>query len=138
MKILIGCEYSGVVRDAFIAQGHEAISCDVIPTEARGPHINGDLLEEIDGVDVLFVPVGGVYTINPEEASKLVSKIEASIVIPMHFYNKKLKTDVFGKLAPVSEFLQKIDAGDIEPIGKLTVKKADFSEEESKVVVLTD
>ena len=48
MKILIGCEYSGVVRDSFIAQGHEAISCDVIPTEARGPHINGDLLEELD------------------------------------------------------------------------------------------
>lgn len=43
MRVLIACEYSGRVRDAFIARGHEAISCDLLPTEKPGPHIQGDV-----------------------------------------------------------------------------------------------
>ena len=43
MKVLIACEYSGAVRDAFIARGHEAISCDLLPTDAPGPHYQGDV-----------------------------------------------------------------------------------------------
>ena len=39
MKVLIACEFSGTVRDAFIAAGHDAISCDVLPTEQPGPHL---------------------------------------------------------------------------------------------------
>ena len=45
MKILVACEYSGVVRDAFIKRGHEAYSCDLLPTEVPGPHIQGDVLD---------------------------------------------------------------------------------------------
>lgn len=45
MKVLIACEFSGVVRDAFIAKGHDAISCDLLPTERKGPHYQGDVLE---------------------------------------------------------------------------------------------
>ena len=41
MKVLIACEYSGRVRDAFIKKGHEAISCDLLPTEKPGPHYQG-------------------------------------------------------------------------------------------------
>lgn len=43
MKVLIACEYSGTVRDAFIARGHEAISCDLLPTDVPGPHYQGDV-----------------------------------------------------------------------------------------------
>ena len=43
MRILIACEYSGTVRDAFIARGHYAVSCDLLPTEAPGPHIKADI-----------------------------------------------------------------------------------------------
>lgn len=43
MKILIACEYSGRVRDAFIKQGHDAISCDLLPSETVGPHYQGDV-----------------------------------------------------------------------------------------------
>lgn len=43
MKVLVACEFSGVVRDAFIKRGHEAISCDILPTESEGPHICGDV-----------------------------------------------------------------------------------------------
>lgn len=43
MKVLIACESSGVERDAFLAVGHDAISCDLLPTEAPGPHYQGDV-----------------------------------------------------------------------------------------------
>ena len=42
-KILVACEYSGAVRDAFIGGGHDAWSCDLLPTDAPGPHIQGDV-----------------------------------------------------------------------------------------------
>ncbi len=48
MRVLVGCEYSGRVRDAFIAAGHEAISCDILPTERPGPHIQGDVRDQLD------------------------------------------------------------------------------------------
>ena len=48
MKILVACEFSGVVRDAFIARGHEAMSCDLLPTEVPGPHYEGDVFDVID------------------------------------------------------------------------------------------
>lgn len=43
MKVLVACEFSGAVRDAFIARGHDAISCDLLPTETPGPHYCGDV-----------------------------------------------------------------------------------------------
>ncbi len=49
MKVLIACEFSGVVRDAFISRGHDAWSCDFLPTDKPGPHITGDVLEVIGG-----------------------------------------------------------------------------------------
>jgi hypothetical protein len=48
VKVLVGCEESGVVRDAFIAAGHEALSCDLRPTRAEGPHYQGDVLDVLD------------------------------------------------------------------------------------------
>lgn len=48
MRILIGCEYSGVVRDAFLRLGHDAMSCDLLPTESPGPHYQGDIRDVID------------------------------------------------------------------------------------------
>ena len=47
MKVLIACEFSGIVRDAFIKKGHTAISCDLLPTEIPGPHYQGDVREII-------------------------------------------------------------------------------------------
>lgn len=45
MRVLIACEFSGVVRDAFIARGHDAMSCDLLPSEAPGPHYQGSILD---------------------------------------------------------------------------------------------
>ena len=55
MKILVACEYSGTVRDAFIKRGHDAISCDLLPTDKPGPHYQGDVLDIInDGFDLMI------------------------------------------------------------------------------------
>jgi len=43
----VACEFSGIVRDAFTAKGHDAISCDLLPTESAGPHIQGDVTEHL-------------------------------------------------------------------------------------------
>ncbi|MBZ0105539.1 MAG: hypothetical protein K8H84_07890 [Sulfuricella denitrificans] len=45
LRVLVACEYSGRVRDAFRALGHDAMSCDLLPTEAEGPHHQGDVTE---------------------------------------------------------------------------------------------
>lgn len=49
MKVLIACEYSGIVRDAFLAKGHDAISCDLLSTESPGPHYQGNVFDIIGG-----------------------------------------------------------------------------------------
>jgi len=50
MKVLVACEFSGTVRDAFVALGHDAMSCDLLPTDKGGPHYQGDIR------DVLHYP----------------------------------------------------------------------------------
>jgi hypothetical protein len=55
MKVLIACEYSGTVRDAFIAAGHDAMSCDLLPSDAPGPHYLGDVRDVLgDGWDLMI------------------------------------------------------------------------------------
>lgn len=55
MKVLVACEFSGVVRDAFISRGHDGWSCDLLPTDSPGPHIKGDVLEVLgDGWDLMI------------------------------------------------------------------------------------
>jgi len=55
MKILVACELSGIVRDAFIAKGHNAISCDLLPTEKPGPHYQGNVMDILqDSFDMLI------------------------------------------------------------------------------------
>lgn len=55
MRVLVACEFSGTVRDAFAARGHEAWSCDLLPTERPGNHIQGDVLAVLgDGWDLMI------------------------------------------------------------------------------------
>lgn len=55
MRVLVACEFRGIVREAFKAKGHDAWSCDLLPTEIPGNHIQGDVLEIInDGWDLMI------------------------------------------------------------------------------------
>mgnify|MGYP001579140682 CR=1 FL=1 len=91
MKVLIGCEFSGIVRDAFKARGHDAWSCDLLPSERPGQHIQGDLLSVLnDGWDLgVFHPpctrlaVSGArwfkfYRKEQDEALEFVRKLMAA------------------------------------------------------------
>jgi site-specific DNA-cytosine methylase len=55
MRVLIACEYSGAVRDAFVKNGHDAMSCDLLPTDVPGNHYQGDVFDVInDGWDLMI------------------------------------------------------------------------------------
>ena len=55
MRVLVACEYSGEVRDAFLRRGHDAMSCDLLPTDVQGPHYEGDVRDVIeDGWDLMI------------------------------------------------------------------------------------
>jgi len=94
-----------------------------------GHILDDELIEEINGVDILLIPVGGFYTIDADEAATIVRKIEPSIVIPMHYNHPKLNQQTFGKLLPVSIFLNKMGIEEALPVKKLTVKKEELGEE---------
>ena len=65
MKVLVACEYSGIVRDAFAAKGHDAWSCDILPTESPGNHYQGDVLEHLDkGWDLMIAHPPCTYLSN--------------------------------------------------------------------------
>jgi site-specific DNA-cytosine methylase len=55
MKVIVACEYSGRVRDAFRAAGHDAVSCDLLPTDVPGPHIQGSIMDvDLSGYDLMI------------------------------------------------------------------------------------
>lgn len=109
--------------------------------ELRLGHL-GDLghkLEEkhlslMDGVDILMIPVGGVYSLDPERAMEVVKQIGPSIVIPMHFKTREHDKKIFGKLATLEEF-KKRTGMEVRREKKLMVKKLDLPEE-MEIVVL--
>lgn len=100
-----------------------------------GHQIEDNLVEEIEKVDVLLIPIGGYYTIDENEAIDISRKIEPSVVIPMHYNHPKINPQIFANLSPLESFLKKIGANDVQPVKKLSLKKDDLLEE-MKVVVL--
>ncbi len=65
MKVLVACEFSGIVRDAFIKRGHDAVSCDLLLTERPGPHYQGDVLDVLgDGWDMMVAHPPCTYLSN--------------------------------------------------------------------------
>ena len=65
MKVLIACEFSGTVRDAFIEKGHDAMSCDLLPSVSPGPHYQGDVFDIInDGWDLMIAHPPCTYLSN--------------------------------------------------------------------------
>jgi hypothetical protein len=65
LNVLVACEFSGVVRDAFIRRGHNAVSCDLLPTEYPGPHIQGDVIDVLgEGWDLMIAHPPCTYLSN--------------------------------------------------------------------------
>ncbi|MEK9143366.1 MAG: MBL fold metallo-hydrolase [Patescibacteria group bacterium] len=100
-----------------------------------GHELSASEVDSLDGVDVLFVPTGGVYTIDPAQASKVVHEIEPTIVIPMHYNRPGMNQKIFAGLVGVDAFLKEMGKTEVAPQPKLSITK-DKLPEEMQVVVL--
>lgn len=100
-----------------------------------GHTLSSDEVDELDGVNVLMVPVGGFYTIDAAAAVTVVNDIEPLIVIPMHYGRPDLASEIGSKLSPVGAFLKEIGKESVMPQPKLTISK-DKLPAEMQVVVL--
>ena len=100
-----------------------------------GHKLDEKVLEEVDGVDILMIPVGGSATISPADAMQVITQIEPKIVLPMHYNEEGLNQQVFGDLAPLEAFLK--ETGEqIEKTPKLTVTFDSLPEEKQQIIVL--
>ncbi|HEB14100.1 MAG TPA: hypothetical protein ENI09_01685 [candidate division WWE3 bacterium] len=98
-------------------------------------HVLGEkVAEEIGELDVLFVPVGGVYTINPEQAAKVAAQLESKYIVPMH-YRVEGMAKTFDELQPISTFLEEMGVESPEPKKELSVSKKSLPEEPEVVVL---
>lgn len=89
-------------------------------------------LDILDGVDVLFIPVGGTYTIDAVQAKKIIAEIEPAIVIPMHYDRPGM---TIKGLAPVYLFLKEMEKEEVVAQSKLTISKSKLPEEKQVIVL---
>jgi hypothetical protein len=103
VKVLIACEYSGIVRSAFKKKGHDAWSCDILPTEIQGNHIQDDVLKHLDkGWDLMIAHPPCTYLTNA--ASHILWR------------GKKLNIDRFKKGQIAAKFFKKLYDANIPQI----------------------
>jgi len=100
-----------------------------------GHELSSGEVDCLDGVDILFVPVGGIYTIDATQAVKVVGEIGPTIVIPMHYLVPGLDKKVFGQLLGVDAFLKEMGKTDVTAQPKLSITKEKMPEE-MQVIVL--
>lgn len=95
-----------------------------------------ELLDEVADANIILVPVGGHYTLNPQEAKQMVEIIKPEVVIPMHYNladsagKPRLNQANFSQLAPVAEFLKLMGKESLEPVAKLEINEGELPEGE--------
>ena len=94
MKVLVACEFSGIVRDAFADRGHDAWSCDLLPSERPGQHIQGDVLAVLgDGWDLMIAaPIARWAIENPVSVISTRIRKPDQIIQPWQFGHGETKT----------------------------------------------
>jgi len=100
-----------------------------------GHGLSQKMVENLGEVDVLLVPVGGVYTIGAKEAKQIMEQLQPGYVVPMHFKTPKHNESVFGELAEVGALFDELGANDVEARDKLSVSENTVPEE-TEVVLL--
>jgi len=137
MRILIACEFSGIVRDAFAAKGHDAYSCDLLPTERPGNHIQGDVLEILnDGWDLMIAHPPCQYLANSgvrwlyEDFARWSDMAKAAV-----FFRKLLQAPIHKK-AIENPIMHKHAAAIINCKPTQTIQPFQFGHPESKATNL--
>lgn len=126
------------------AQGKEHGSNIIFRIELDGISIGhlGDLghllekeqIEKLEGIDILMIPIGGTYTIDGKQATKVISQIEPRLVIPMHYNIKGLKLSK--KIDDTKVFCDEIGVCPKEAIPKLKITKKELPQQDLQVVLL--
>lgn len=101
-----------------------------------GSDLTPKQLEEIDGVDILFIPVGGTFTVDGKKAAEIARKIEPSIIIPMHYRLGKSTAGSQEKLDDEKSFCESIGTCPKEKVSKLTLKKKDLEGKNLEVILM--
>lgn len=89
-------------------------------------------LDQIGEIDILMIPVGGVFTVNPREAETTISQLEPKIIIPMHYKIKGLTIDIEDE----KKFCDEIGGCPKEKIDKLNIKKKDLDSFDQKIILM--
>lgn len=97
-----------------------------------GESLSDKVIEQLGQIDILMIPVGGVYTIDAKEADELIERIEPAIVLPMHYKTPSLAI----KIDSLDKFLAARGIKGKETISHLVIKKKEINPEENKVVIL--
>ncbi len=99
MRILVACEFSGIVRDAFIRRGHDAVSCDLEPTERPGPHYQGDVMEVLyDWWDMVIAHPECRYLANSASKHLYIGAKKENGINPVRWANMIEATTFFNRL----------------------------------------
>lgn len=101
-----------------------------------GHKLNDRQLEEVNGVDVLFIPTGGIYTLDSKEAVEVVKQVEPKIVIPMHYFTSEHDKTKFKGMTGLKDFLEDIGSPEARREKKLVISKVSLPEE-MEVICLT-
>lgn len=97
-----------------------------------GTDLNEKQIEEIDGVDVLMIPVGGNYTIDAKKAAEIIKKIEPAIIIPMHYKMSGTTADIVDE----KKFCAEMGNCPKEKVSKLNLKKKDLEGKSMEIVLM--
>jgi len=112
-------EESGIIRGKNTIYLIEIDGLSVCHLGDLGHVLSAERAEEIDNVDVLLLPVGGVSTIEASAAAEVVRQLEPKVVIPMHYKTDALKRE----LEPVGSFLKEMGLAEVNPQQKLSITK---------------
>lgn len=98
-----------------------------------GHKLTDEQLEEVNGADILFIPVGGTFTIDPRVAVEVIGQIQPKIVIPMHYKTADYNPN-FGFKITADDFLKEIGV-EVKPMAKLIISRDKLPEEREMVVL---
>lgn len=99
-----------------------------------GHELSEEQVVTIGLIDVLLLPVGGVYTIDPKQAAKVARSLDPRVVIPMHYKTAQHNSEAFGQLSTVEDFVKEFGS-EVTPEAKLTLEKERLPEEMELVVL---
>lgn len=129
-------ENSGADRGSNTMYLIEIDDLSILHAGDLGHELSKETIEKIPNVDILLIPVGGTYTIDAKTAVKVISSLEPSIVVPMHYQTKSL-TGLSQKLDTLDKFLDEIGVeDDIKKVEKLKISRRTEIPEEMEVVII--